>query len=173
MTAFLAVLGRLRLVDWALLLAAIGWAGQWVVASNLRVQIAVYEARHADAEMRAADAIARAEAAARREEQSRAGAVASVLAAYEKGKDDANAKRDAVAAGIRSGDVRLRSHWQPECPGSVPEAAGTPGRSDAGAELRAASAGRIVGIGAECDAQLRACQSVIRAYTDPASGVQR
>ncbi len=117
----------------------------------------------------AAQQVAVAEAKARQVEQDRAEAVAQVADAYEKGKADAQAKADRVVADLRAGNVRLRQHWQgaiATCDVSRDSAAALAAEREA--ELRAESASRIVRIGAEADAKVRALQDAYEALRRPA-----
>lgn len=98
---------------------------------------------------------------ARATERRKALAFAAIAEQTERDKINVQAKHDAVVAGLRSGQLRLRDHWQ-GCP-SVPGAATGPGVSDEGARLRSESAARIVAAAAEADAQVRAAQAVILA----------
>ncbi|MDO4709051.1 MAG: endopeptidase [Pseudomonadota bacterium] len=83
---------------------------------------------------------------------------------YETEKQDAEQRAEKLAADLRTGAVRLRERWQ-GCPASpsVPTVAATTGEPDAGVTDRAESAARIVRAAAECDAQVRGLQAVIRA----------
>jgi hypothetical protein len=78
------------------------------------------------------------------------------VAAFNRGRD--------TALAVRRGDLRLRDEWA--CPrpaaGDV-QAAPVPGGPDHTADLRAASAGRIVQIGADADALVRLCRSTLDA----------
>lgn len=116
------------------------------------------------AEERAAHEVAMREKDARQREALRA-----VAQIYEQEQSNAKAAHDQVVADLRNGLVRLRERWT--CPtaaatADLSTAAGASGSADASAELRAASAGRIVGTGAECDAQVRGLQAVVRAYQE-------
>lgn len=83
---------------------------------------------------------------------------------YEQEKQDAEQRAEKLAGDLRAGAVRLRERWQ-GCPASssVPAVASSASQSDAGAEDRSESAARIVRAAAECDAQVRGLQAVIRA----------
>lgn len=122
-----------------------------------------------NAERDAAYQVAEAEAKARKVEQERAAAVAEAADAYEKGRADAQAKADRVVADLRAGTVRLRQHWQAAvatCDVSRDSAAALAAEREA--ELRAESAARIVRIGAEADAKVRALQDAYEALRRPA-----
>lgn len=102
-----------------------------------------------------------ARVAAKRAESAQAGAIHAAIEKFR--EDQANAKDTgkAVTAGLNNGTVRLREHWQ-GCPKHLPTAAAGSERSDEGARLRAASAGRVVATGADADAQVTALQAIIR-----------
>lgn len=109
---------------------------------------------------RGAEAVAKQRA--RLEEQRQRLAFAAIGAQHQEDLKDAIAKERTVADGLRRGALRLRPHWT--CPaGDLPGAAGRAGPADAGADLRAAAAGRIVRIGAEADATVKALQAVLAA----------
>lgn len=94
----------------------------------------------------------------------RALAMESVAQKYEQEKQDAEQRAEKLAADLRTGAVRLRQRWQgcPASPGVSAVAAST-GITDAAAEDRSESAARIVRAAAECDAQVRGLQAIIRA----------
>lgn len=79
---------------------------------------------------------------------------------YERDKAHALDQKDAVIADLRSGALVLRKQWRcPKAPVSdAPSGAGSP---DVEAELRNTDAGRLVGIAAQCDAQIKGLQAVI------------
>lgn len=109
---------------------------------------------------RGAEAVAK-QRAQLREEQDRA-AFAVIGATYQEGLINADAKGNAVAAGVRSGAIRLRPQWT--CPaGDRAEAAGPASGPDERAELRAADSGRLVRIGAQADAQVKGLQELLKA----------
>ena len=113
--------------------------------------------------------LAEEQAKARAEEQAKAAAVAKVAEQYEREKADAQAKSEAVVAGLRAGTVRLRQHWQAAvatCELSAGSAAAR--HADEITQLRAESAARIVRLGAEADAQVRALQEAYEALRRPA-----
>lgn len=91
-------------------------------------------------------------------------AMEAVAQRYETEKQDAEQRAEKLAADLRAGAVRLRERWQ-GCPASssVPAAAAAAGEPDAGTADRAESAARIVRAAADCDAQVRGLQAVIRA----------
>lgn len=86
----------------------------------------------------------------------------AVSEAYERGKDDAEAIGAAVVADLRSGNARLRQRWtscQAERVSSAPAPAS---ESDAPTRDREESAGRIIRAAAQCDAQVRGLQALLR-----------
>lgn len=111
----------------------------------------------------AAQAQADAQAKARAIEQAQAKAVAEIAESYEKGKADAQATADRVAADLRAGTLRLRREWAQCETGRLSEAAASAREFDAAEQSRAESAGRIVRAAAECDAQVSALQAIVRA----------
>jgi hypothetical protein len=136
-----------------LMLLAIHHAG--VVSGRHEVQ-AKFDA-HLSAD-RGAEAVAK-QRKALREEQDRA-AFAVIGSTFEEDKTHAREKGNAVAAGVRSGALRLRPQWT--CPArDLPGPAAGAQAADANAELRAASAGRIIAIGAEADAQVKGLQAAL------------
>lgn len=103
-----------------------------------------------------------AQGVARMHERNQAIALAVAAERYEQEKrDGAQAAYDRALADVRSGRVRLRGPWA--CP--VPDPDATAAERDAAARLREEAAARIVRVGAEADAQVRACQALVREYT--------
>ena len=87
----------------------------------------------------------------------------AVSAAYEKGKRDAEQTSKLVVADLRAGNLVLRNRWT-ACQTSlgVPTTPADPSEPDAGTADRAESAGRIVQAAAQCDAQVRGLQDLLR-----------
>jgi hypothetical protein len=139
------------------LLGVSAWGGiqsyRLVVAKGAT---AILAAKYAEAERDAVQA-------ARAEEQAMASVVDAVAKAYERGKVDAKAAGDRVAAGLRAGNVRLREQWR-GCEARLPGTAPDPGELADAADWRAGSAGRIVGATARDAAQIRCLQAI--ALTD-------
>lgn len=104
-----------------------------------------------------------AELSARTHEYQAAIAANVVAESYEKGKTDAQATADAVVAGLGAGAVRLREQWRSCEAGRVSQAAAAARFANAIEQSRNESAGRIVRIAAECDAQVTGLQSFIAA----------
>ena len=113
----------------------------------------------------AQDAIAaqKASEAARKHEQQDAANNARVAEAYEQGKRDAEAAGNAVAAGLRAGNIELRKRWQGCQANRVPDASTRATEPDAEAADRAESAGRIVRAAREADEQIKGLQDILRA----------
>lgn len=99
---------------------------------------------------------------ARKAESDKAQVRNEVAAAYERGKQDAQATGGAVAADLRAGNLRLRKQWA-GCVSAASGAGTGTGEPDAGADLRAADAGDLVRVAAACDAHVKGLQGVIEA----------
>ena len=101
--------------------------------------------------------------AANRYKDALATAQNAVSAAYEKGKADAEANAKRVVADLRAGNLVLRDRWT-SCQASSGLPRPTPDTSepDAGTADRDESAGRIVQAAAQCDAQVKGLQSLLR-----------
>ena len=116
-----------------------------------------------------AKAEAVAQEKARAVEQRRAEDLAALDAKYQRELDDAKGKAESVAADLRAGNLRLRQHWQASiatCELSADTTAAL--HAEQQAQLRAESAARIVRLGAEADAQIRALQEAYEALRRPA-----
>lgn len=135
--------------------AAVGFiAGATVASRNAAVK---YD-RHIAADTEAA---ARASLEARTAEYEMALHSAEIATAYEKGKKDAEAKAEQVVADLRAGNLRLQRRWQ-GCPPRLPETPTPTSQPDDGAGDREESASRIVRAAAECDAQVRGLQELLK-----------
>lgn len=142
-------------------------AGRMALAALLAIGALAYvwTARYADG-YRAAQADAEkaalvAQGVARMKERHGEMRMAVVAERYERERrDGAQAAYDRALSDVRSGRVRLRQPWA--CP--VSGAATASGERDAATRDREEAAARVVRIGAEADAQLAACQSVVREY---------
>lgn len=148
---------------WALVaLLAAGWyyghlrynAGQ----ADVQGDFDAYKAQVIAATEKSRQKAAQAESAQR-------DAFANIDTQYAKDKTDAIAKKDAVIAGLRAGTIRLRNEWA--CPTRLPDATSATGEPDGSAELRNASAGRIIGAGADADAQVRGLQAALTVCAGP------
>lgn len=139
----------------ALLLGGMFAFGYRLGGSHGRVEVAELKAAHAEA-------IAKSVAKAAEKERELSATVADIAVKYEAERANvAERTRASVLADIRSGRVRVRG----ACPAGVPEAPAASGERDAGAAGGDEIAATAIGIGAEADAQLRACQDALRAYT--------
>lgn len=155
-----------KLKAWILLAVVLWWGWTGHAAYDRLVLQTRTDAALAAAQI--ATARAQSSEAARVEEQVRGRAIDSVAKAYERGKRDAQAAGDAVAAGLRTGAVRFRQLWQ-ECStgsaqGGVPGAAAGTGEPAGTSAGRADSAGRIVRATSQDAAQIRCLQAL--ALTD-------
>lgn len=103
---------------------------------------------------------------ARQYEQDLAEIQATISEAYERGKKDAEVIGESVVADLSAGRLRMQQRWQGCEAMRVSEAASGSGELDAGARDREESAGRIVRAAAECDAQVRGLQSILRSERD-------
>lgn len=98
--------------------------------------------------------------AARATESAHALQLANIGRQHELERANAQAEHDRLVHDLRTGAQRLRSWW--DCPAAtVSEADAAAGVSDVAAELRRASAARVIAAADECDAHVRAAQAVI------------
>lgn len=100
---------------------------------------------------------------ANRQKDELAAAQNAVSAAYEKGKSDAEATAKRTVADLRAGNLVLRDRWT-SCQASsgLPRPATNTSEPDAGTADRDESAGRIVQAAAQCDAQVKGLQNLLR-----------
>lgn len=111
-----------------------------------------------------AEAQAKAEADARAQEQANAVAMAAIDAQHARELQHAKQDADAVIAGLRDGNLRLRREWAGcQAAAGVPETPAGSAESDAAAEQRSQGASDLVRIAAEADAQIRALQAIVAA----------
>ena len=116
------------------------------------------------AQVREAIAMERAdfEAAARKAERESAERIAAIAAAHEKELSDAQAKSEAIAADLRSGQLRLRQQWQGcVATSSLSATIASAASADADADLRRSGAGDLVRAVDQCEAQVRGLQRVV------------
>ena len=104
-----------------------------------------------------------AEQEANRYKDALATAQNAVSAAYEKGKNDAEAAAKRTIADLRNGTVVMRERWT-ACKASadLPATAAGPSEPDAATADREQSAVRIVQAAAQCDAQVKGLQELLR-----------
>ncbi|NID14368.1 lysis system i-spanin subunit Rz [Luteibacter yeojuensis] len=149
----------MKWVKWGLVVAVAAGLfglGHHMAAADGAERIATLKATYAEQAKTAADA-------ALERERKQAADFAATAQQYEKDKADAKATSDRVVADLRSGALRLRDRWATQVlAGQAAVAAGS-GQPDAGADDRAASAGRIVRAAAQCDAQVRGLQDILKA----------
>ena len=150
----------------ALILAAIlGLGGAGVAGYNKGKADAERAAKIAMSEHLAEDREAERVATedANRYKDALATAQNAVSAAYEKGKADAEANAKRVVADLRAGNLVLRDRWT-SCQASSGLPRPTPDTSEPDARTadRDESAGRIVQAAAQCDAQVKGLQSLLR-----------
>ena len=127
-------------------------------------QVRVLDARMEAAQAREKLAIEQSAAVsqARKKEREWQAQADAIAARYEQEKANAEETHARVVADLRSGNTRLRAHWQGcVATADLSRTAESAARADDAARLRAASAGRIIAVGAECDAHVRGLQ---RAY---------
>jgi hypothetical protein len=97
----------------------------------------------------------------RAKEAAQAKALANADQKYQQDLAHAKADSDAVIAGLRAGNLRLRKAWACLPRASAPAASS--GQPDAGTDDRNESAGRIVRAADDADAQIRGLQAVLNA----------
>lgn len=146
-----------KLAGCAAVLGAAGWLGYSVRGS----EVAALRVKHAETLTGIANSAREAADKARKAEYAQAEAFNAVAQQYEKAKiDDVQAAKARVIDDVRSGRLRVRL-----CPNEVSGSTKAPASSsqpdaapDGGAGLVAAA----IGIGAACDAKVRALQSILR-----------
>lgn len=164
MTPWAAVLKWLAIG--AAVVALLWWAAvaPRIALSEERAAHAATKADHAEAEAVAAGAIARFEQQAREMEHRHAADMERIGREHLEQLTNAQAESDRLVADLRAGTVRLQERWR-GCGAStdVPDPLAGTAAPDAAAIDREESASRIVRAAAECDAQVRGLQAVIRA----------
>jgi hypothetical protein len=133
------------------------------------VEVAKLTAKHAETMRSIEEEFRRLEAEARIKEHQMADELAKIAAAYEDDKHEiAQSTRNAVLADLRAGRIRLRQPTQtvPATDQSPAAAGQCDGQAASGSQAEGdlVRAADIIAIGAESDAQLAACQSVIQSY---------
>lgn len=162
--------GVAKLIGAGLILVVVWFHGYGKGNDAGEVAAAKAASQHSS-EMRAiAERAREAEAVIRVREHQMADEVAAIANAYEEDRRAIEAKtRDAVLADLRAGRIRLRNDAAARCPvPAAAQASAAPGvdhvaAADGGEAARVAA--DAIGIGAEADAQLAACQAVIRTLT--------
>lgn len=149
-----------------LLLAGLAWGGYRLYsfgytnghnAANVRAEQVIAEFAKAEAE---------AQARARKAEQAKAAAVGKAGEAYERGKQDAQTAADNLLAGLRTDNLRLRTHWQAAlATNELSRNAAAAGFADGGTELRQRDIATVRGVAERCDAHVRGLQDYGRAVS--------
>lgn len=172
----------------ALLLIVVAWFASTLYAHHLGVaagltqcagQLTTGDRKKPNVCTKAADNVvaaedAKAEKAARMQEQQAADAFAKADQVHQQEMKNAQQKADATIADLRAGTVKLRDYWNAcaRAAASMPTTAAGTGKRDATADVRAedqnrtlrdASASRLVQLGAEADAQIKELQAILTA----------
>lgn len=149
------------IIRWGAILLAfglvIGW-GFWQRGSKESALRAMDAAQAESRSLRADLAVAQETIDTERQYAQRLQAIAT---RYEGDKNAIERQAASDLADLRSGNLRLREQWR-GCEARQAQVGGAAGQSDGGADLRAESASRIVRAAAECDAQVKGLQAVIR-----------
>ena len=140
----------------ALLVGLSFWAGWEWRDRSADLAISKQALKQAQAETKAVES-------ARTAEREQADKLAAIGAKHEEDRAAAPAVADAVVAGVRSGDIRLRDGWASCETQRLSEASAAAIERDAATERRAEFAA-AVRVGAEADSQLAACQAVVLTY---------
>ena len=142
----------------AALLAGLSfWAGWEWRDRSADLAISKQALKQAQAETKAVES-------ARTAEREQADKLAAIGAKHEEDRAAAPSVADAVVAGVRSGDIRLRDGWASCETQRLSEASAAAIERDAATERRAEFAAAVVRVGAEADSQLAACQAVVLTY---------
>lgn len=148
---------ELRILLWLVSVAGVIGAG-WVLHST------GYKSGQADMQAKLDKARAEHLANVIEIERKASADIAAIAEQYEQEKDDARINEARVVADLRADNLRLRQYWTGCEFSRVPTATGPASEPDAAADDRAESAARIVRAAAECDAQVRGLQAVIRSW---------
>lgn len=103
---------------------------------------------------------ASAQARAREAEHASAERLNEIAEAYERGKRDAQATSDRVAADLRAGNLKLRRELGALYTAQLSSAAAGAAELDAAAQRGAEIAAAAVAVGAECDARDKALRQI-------------
>lgn len=163
-------------------LASAAYARHLGVAAGLSqcaTQLTIGDRKHPNVCTKAADNVvaaanAKAQAAARAHEQQDADAFAKADQVHQREMQDAQQKADTTIADLRTGNIKLRDYWDrcTSAASNVPATPASTGQRDATASIRTenqirtlqyASAGRLVQLGAQADAQIRELQAILAA----------
>lgn len=153
----------MRYVLALLLLALIAAIGAALTYRGNAAQAAAQRAA-AETSLEAIAATANSLREALGEERARADRMSAIAEQTEQEMRDVEQAAADTVADLRAGNLRLREQWrgcpEPRLPGIDAPA----GEADAATRDREQGAGRIVRAAAECDAQVRGLQRVIREY---------
>lgn len=145
-------------VAWSAAMFGSGWAWRGDRADG----------RESDQRAAGAEAVKDQVNQVRATEHQKAEALATIGAKHEEDRTAATAIPAAVAAELRSGNLKLRDGWASCETQRLSEASAATAERDAATQRREEFASRVVRIGRDADDQLRACQAVIEA--DRSSG---
>jgi hypothetical protein len=146
-----------------IIVAVLGFGGGWYVrGQGAAADLASAQRDRAADQAGLALASAQTEAAALSRYQGLNDRLAAIDATHKKESADAKAAGDAVRADLERGVIRLRDEWATDrATSAAVQAAAGVGQPDARAALRAAGAGRLVQLGAQCDADIRGLQQAL------------
>lgn len=148
----------------ALVLIAIGAAsGSFVTREMWKADVATVRSDNATVLQGLADSAATTAALVHKAYDTQVNAFAAIDAKHIEDGKNAKHDQDLLVAGLLNGTVRLRDEWA-TCRSTVDALAGSgSARPDAGANDRAASAGRIVRAARDADDTIRRLQDILRA----------
>lgn len=169
MASVIAALGGVRATLFATLAAllAVVASAQAVSLGDAKSDLSELRASVALSTAASADAIAAAERRARERNEELSAAYILAASNYDRGVRNAEDAGARVVADLRADNLRLHRRWTDAEARArdLSAAAADSGAPDAAAEDRAESAARIVRAAAECDAQVRALQDIVRAVS--------
>lgn len=148
---------RALLLVVAVLAAALGWS-LWRAETHKGAAVAAAQSA------REAQAAVASMKTTLETERSRTQDMADIGERHEQDREEAATVPAAVADDLRAGNLRLRREWAGCETARLSDSAAATLERDALAASREQLAGNIIYIGRQCDDQVRALQSVIRAY---------
>ncbi|WP_102945321.1 hypothetical protein [Stenotrophomonas sp. VV52] len=152
-TAIKIAIGAALFAGWSAGMFGAGWAWRGDRAEGKEAR---QEAGAATAQVQQVNDV-------RATEHTQAAAVADIGVKHEEDRTEAATVPAAVAAELRSGQLRLRDGWASCEIQRLSDATAAAIERDAAAERRESFAGAVVRAGRDADDQLRACQAVIAA----------
>lgn len=167
--AWLAIKGAWATIRTVLFLALALWFGLFMRScgrNERAVEVERLKAAHAQALAQSAAELARLASDYRTRERQMGDAFIAATAQNNEDLRRVEHEKQALVAGLLSGNDRLQDRWA-GCVSAAGQASGRAGASDAGTRDRAESAGRIVAAAANCDAQVAALQSLLKAERTP------